>query len=90
MQREVLHVDETVVQVLKENGKTTQSKSYMWVYRTGMDGLPSIVLYDYQPGRSSEYPKKFLEGFHGTAMLATTKCRILPAVAAGPICAGSS
>ena len=40
LQREVLHADETVVQVLKENGKTAQSKSYMWVYRTGMDGLP--------------------------------------------------
>ena len=37
----------------------------MWVYRTGMDGLPPIVLYDYQPGRSGEYPKKFLEGFYG-------------------------
>ena len=65
LQREVLHADETVVQVLKENGKTAQSKSYMWVYRTGMDGLPPIVLYDYQPGRSGEYPKKFLEGFYG-------------------------
>ena len=65
LKREVLHADETVVQVLKENGKTTQSKSYMWVYRTGMDGLPPIVLYEYQPGRSGEYPKKFLEGFHG-------------------------
>src|SRR5699024_1335228 len=31
----------------------------------GMDGLPPIVLYEYQPGRSGEYPKKFLEGFHG-------------------------
>ena len=28
LQREVLHTDETVVQVLKENGKTAQSKSY--------------------------------------------------------------
>ena len=44
---------------------TAQSKSYMWVYRTGMDELPPIVLYEYQPGRSGEYPKKFLEGFHG-------------------------
>ena len=65
LQREVLHADETVVQVLKENGKTAQSKSYMWVYRTGMDGLPPVVLYEYRPGRSGEYPKKFLEGFHG-------------------------
>ena len=42
LQREVLHADETVVQVLKENGKTAQSKSYMWVYRTGMDVLATL------------------------------------------------
>ena len=65
LKRDVLHADETVVQVLKENGKTAQSKSYMWVYRTGADGLPPIILFEYQPGRSGEYPKKFLEGFHG-------------------------
>ena len=65
LQREVLHADETVVQVLKENGKTAQSKSYMWVYRTGMDGLPPIVLYDYQPGRSGEYPRSFWRGSYG-------------------------
>lgn len=38
----------------------------MWVYRTGMDDLPPVVLYDYQPGRNGEYPKKFLKGFHGS------------------------
>ena len=48
LQREVLHCDETPVQVLKEPGKTATSKSYMWLYRTGADGLPPIVLYDYQ------------------------------------------
>ena len=87
LQREVLHADETVVQVLKENGKTAQSKSYMWVYRTGMDGLPPIVLYDYQPGRSGGGS---MDTCIPTAMPATTRCRILPAAAAGPICAGSS
>lgn len=63
LRREVLHADETPVQVLKEAGKTAASKSYMWVYRTGNDGLAPIVLFEYQPGRSGEYPKKFLEGF---------------------------
>ena len=65
LKRDVLHADETVVQVLKENGKTAQSKSYMWVYRIGADGLPPIILFEYQPGRSGEYSKKFLQGFHG-------------------------
>ena len=30
-EHEVLHADETVLQVLKEPGKTAQSKSYMWL-----------------------------------------------------------
>ena len=64
-QREVLHADETPVQVLKEAGKTAKSKSYMWVYRTGRDEQPPIVLYEYQPGRNGDYPKAFLEGFTG-------------------------
>lgn len=37
----------------------------MWVYRTGQDRQPPIILYEYQPGRSGEYPKRFLEGFRG-------------------------
>lgn len=49
--------------MLKGTGKTAANKSYMWVYRTGKDGLPPVVLFEYQPGRSGEYPKKFLEGF---------------------------
>ena len=30
--REVIHCDETPVQVLKEAGKKPQTKSYMWLY----------------------------------------------------------
>lgn len=33
--RDILHVDETTVQVLKEDGKKPETKSYMWVYRSG-------------------------------------------------------
>lgn len=51
--------------VLREEGKTAQSSSYLWIYRSGSDGLPVIVLYHYQPGRSGDYLKQFLEGFHG-------------------------
>lgn len=32
---------------------------------TGNDGLPQIILYEYQPGRKGEYAKHFLEGFSG-------------------------
>lgn len=36
LKRDILHCDETPVQVLKEEGRKPQSKSYMWLYRTGM------------------------------------------------------
>ncbi len=63
--REVLHADEVPCQVLHEEGKTAQSRSYMWVYLTGNDGLAPIILYEYQPGRKGCYPKAFLKGFKG-------------------------
>lgn len=65
LQREVLHADETTVQVLKEPGRAVDSKSYMWVYRTGNDGLAPIILFEYRPGRRGEYAEQFLDGFHG-------------------------
>ena len=65
LQREVLHADETTVQVLKEKGKAPTTKSYMWLYCTGNDGLPPIVLYDYKTSRSGENARAFLDGFHG-------------------------
>lgn len=65
LQREVLHADETTLQVLHEEGKAPQSKSYMWLYRTGGDGGPPIVLYEYQPDRRAERPREFLKGFRG-------------------------
>lgn len=65
VQRDVLHCDETPVQVLKEPGKKAESKSYMWLYRTGVDGKPPIVLYDYKPSRKGENAADYLAGFHG-------------------------
>jgi len=63
--RKVLHADETTLQVLREPGKTAQSKSYMWLYRTGSDTEHPIVLYEYQPDRKSKRPAEFLKGFKG-------------------------
>lgn len=61
----VIHADETVCQVLKESGKTAQSKSYMWMYRTSGDARYHLVLYEYQPDRKYIHPKDFLKGFSG-------------------------
>ena len=65
LQRDILHADEVPCQVLKEEGRPAQAKSYMWIYLTGNDSGPGIVLYDYRPGRKGQYAKEFLEGFHG-------------------------
>lgn len=65
LKREVLHADETTLQVLHEPGKTAQSNSYMWLYRTSGDTGRPIVLFDYQPGRGACHPKTFLSGFKG-------------------------
>ena len=62
---DILHADETTLQVLKEPGKSAQSKSYMWLYRTGIDAKHPIVLYEYRPNRKAENAEKFLEGFSG-------------------------
>ena len=62
---EVLHGDETTVQVLHEPGREAQSKSYMWLYRTSGDAKHPIVLYDYQFSRGGEHPAKFLLNFIG-------------------------
>ena len=65
LKREVIHCDETPVQVLKEEGKKPQTKSYMWLYRTGNDGKAPIILYDYQPSRSGKNAASYLKDFKG-------------------------
>ena len=62
---DVLHADESALQVLKEPGKTPQSKSYMWLYRTSGEAKHQIVLYEYQPDRKHIHPEKFLKDFSG-------------------------
>ena len=61
---DIVQMDETPVQVLKEPGKTAQSKSYLWLQRGGPPDQP-VVLYDYDPGRGAGVPKRLLEGFKG-------------------------
>ena len=60
--------DETPVQVLKEPGRRAQTKSYMWVFRTGEFDKEQIVLFHYSPTRAGDTAKEFLEGFNGYLM----------------------
>lgn len=63
----VMHMDETTVQVLNEPGKAPQSKSYMWVQRGGPPGQ-TVVLFNYEPSRSSAVTEKLLENYRGVLM----------------------
>ena len=61
---DVSHADETPVQVLEEEGRTAQQKSYMWLYIGGSPEKRSLV-YEYQPTRSGKAAEDFLKGFKG-------------------------
>ena len=54
LEQEYLHIDETPIQVLKEEDRRAQTKSYLWVVRTGEGGLNPIILYNYTPTRAGE------------------------------------
>ena len=61
----VLHSGGTSTQVLREPGKRPQSKSTMWMYRTGGDSSTPVILYEYQPDREGKHPKTFLSDWKG-------------------------
>lgn len=58
-----LHMDETVVQVLKEDGKKAQTTSYMWVQ--ARSGPSPIILYHYAKNRSGSNAHELLDDYHG-------------------------
>ena len=61
---DVLQMDETSVQVLKEDGRPATAKSYMWVRRGGPPGQ-RIILFDYAPTRAASVPLRLLEDYKG-------------------------
>ena len=64
LKQDIIHADETPVQVLKEVNRKAKQKSYMWLYKSGSYDN-QIVLYDYRTSRSYENPKQFLRGYKG-------------------------
>jgi transposase len=61
---DVLQMDETTLQVLKEDGRPAQSKSQMWVRRGGPLDKP-VILFDYDRSRSGAVPFRLLADYHG-------------------------
>lgn len=63
--RHVLQVDETTCQVTKD-GRSSDTKSYMFVYRTSEHCHEQpVILYQYAMTRSRSNVQRFLKGFSG-------------------------
>lgn len=57
--RKFIAADETPIQVLKEEGRRAQTKSYVWLFRSGEDGNPPIILFQYHPTRNGDAAAEF-------------------------------
>ena len=68
LKRKYLMADETPLQVLHEPERRAQTKSYMWLFRSGEDGGPPIILYKYSETRAGDNAVDFLHGFKGYLM----------------------
>ena len=70
LKRKYLMMDETPIQVLHEPGKSPKSKSYVWLMRSGNDGLPPIIYYRYAPSRSGDVAVELTDGIQpGTYLM---------------------
>lgn len=67
--------DETEIQVLKEDGRSAQAKSYMWAQMSngsGREGTgPPIRLFGYSPSRSTDAAQRLYAGVRAGAVLMT-------------------
>lgn len=60
----LINIDETTLQVHKEQGRKNTSKSYMWVFRGGPPDTP-VYLFHYDPTRGSKVVKDYLGDYRG-------------------------
>lgn len=63
----VAYADETPLQVLREENRRADQKSFMWVFCGGPPEKRSII-FKYSETRESEIPKKFFENYSGHVM----------------------
>jgi len=57
-------IDETTLQVHREQGRENTLKSYMWVMRGGRPDRP-VLMYHYREKRNADFLKDFLKGYGG-------------------------
>src|SRR4030043_363085 len=58
-------IDETRVQVLKEEGKKAESDSFMWVFRGVKKDKSVTLIYLYDKSRSGRAPDEYLSDYNG-------------------------
>jgi transposase len=63
---ELIHGDETELQVLKEPGRAAQRKSYLWAQMSGSG--PPVRLFSYAASRSAETACKLYDGARGALL----------------------
>lgn len=68
LKRTFLMADETRIQVLKEPGRAAETDSFMWLFRSGEDGLAPIILFHYTQTRKKANAVEFLKGSSGYLM----------------------
>jgi transposase len=67
IEQQILHMDETRVQVLNEPDKPAQSQSYMWVLRSTQPH--PAILFHYAPSRGGDIATALLDGYRGALMV---------------------
>ena len=68
-QGKVLHADETPVQQL-DPGQGKTKRAYLWAYRSNdLEDASRIVVFDYQPSRSGQHARDFLQDWRGHLMV---------------------
>lgn len=66
---DIVHGDETTVQVLKEPDRPAQTKSYLWAQMNGTG--PPVRLFSYRPTRSAAHALSLYAGIKPNAVLMT-------------------
>lgn len=62
---DLMHADETVVQVLKEPGREAKKKSRMWLFCSSEHDVP-VHVFEYHETRGKGVAREFLAGWSGT------------------------
>lgn len=62
LSEKIIHTDETVIQVLHEEGRKATAESRMWAYCNGKHNDHSNIIFDYCTTRKGENAKNYIQG----------------------------